>query len=79
MPRISTRLAQRMAAVQRRLFETNDRFLGVKSMKWLWGACPSVFTVASLRACAYAHVAKEEEVVAPAQFVLLALRQLSSI
>jgi len=32
VPRRSTRLAQRMAGVQRRPFETNDRFVGVKAL-----------------------------------------------
>ena len=45
-------------------------------MKWLWG---SVLVSLLPLAFAHAHVAKEEAVVAPAQSVLLALRQLSSI
>ena len=77
MPRSSTRPAQRMAGVQRQGFETNDRFVGVKN------PCESMgrFVLVSLLplAFAHAHVAKEEAVVAPAQSVLLALRQLSSI
>ena len=66
-----------MAGVQRRRFETNDRFVGVDILAMAVGR----FVLVSLLplAFAHAHVAKEEAVVAPAQSVLLALRQLSSI
>ena len=63
-----------MAGVQRRRFETNDRFVGVCEM-----ALGLVLVSLLPLAFAHAHVAKEEEIVAPAQSVLLALRQLSSI
>ena len=45
-------------------------------VKWLWGL---VLVSLLPLAFAHAHVAKEEAVVAPAQSVLLALRQLSLI